>query len=85
MKNKKMMGATLAAAAAIAFVVAPVSSFAGTASKNVPCYGANSCKGMSACKTAKNACKGHNSCKGQGMLMKTSKQCDKMGGHTKES
>lgn len=85
MKNKKRIGVTLAAAAALAFVAAPAASFAETAAKNVPCYGANACKGMSACKTAKNACKGHNSCKGQGMMMKTAKQCKKMGGSTKES
>jgi len=82
MQNKKLIGATIAAAAAIAFVVAPVTSFAHSADK-VACYGANACKGKSACKSAKNNCKGHNSCKGEGVKMMTPKHCKKMGGSVK--
>lgn len=75
----------VAAAAAIAFVTAPMaSSLAQAKDVKKPCYGINSCKGRSACKTAKNACKGKNTCKGQGYLMKTEKQCAKKGGSLKE-
>lgn len=46
----------------------------------VKCIGANACKGMSACKTAKNACKGLNACKGQGIVMISAKSCMEQGG-----
>ncbi|MHB1948227.1 MAG: BufA2 family periplasmic bufferin-type metallophore [Gammaproteobacteria bacterium] len=81
--NKKVLSATLATAAAISFAVAPITS-AVAAKHTVPCYGVNSCKGKSQCKTAKSSCKGTNSCKGQGYLMKTEKQCKKLGGSTTE-
>ncbi|MEZ5564216.1 MAG: hypothetical protein R3F24_01285 [Gammaproteobacteria bacterium] len=42
----------------------------------IHCTGVNSCKGQSACKTAKSSCKGQNSCKGQGYLEMTQKDCD---------
>lgn len=83
-KGKKL-GLTVAAAAAIVFVSAPVISNVAYAADKVPCYGVNSCKGQSTCKTAKNDCKGHNACKGEGMVMKTASQCEKMGGSLKES
>lgn len=83
MKNK-LIGA-IATAAAIAFVTAPVtSSLAHAKSTKVACYGVNSCKGKSACKTAANACKGQNSCKGKGVVMTTAKKCAKLGGSTTE-
>jgi uncharacterized membrane protein len=44
------------------------------------CYGVNSCKGESACATAKNDCKGHNQCKGQGVVLKTPTECKALGG-----
>jgi len=81
--NKKLLSITLATAAAVSFAVAPVTS-AVAATHKVPCYGVNSCKGKSNCKTAKSSCKGQNSCKGQGYLMKTAKQCKKLGGSTEE-
>lgn len=80
MSTKKLVGA-IATAAAIAFVIAPVTStIANAASTKVPCYGVNSCKAKSNCKTAANACKGQNSCKGTGVVMKTAKQCAKLKG-----
>ena len=86
MSNKqKTFGLTIAAAAAIAFATAPVMSNVAYAAAKAPCYGVNSCKGQSTCKTANNDCKGHNACKGQGMVMKTASQCKKMGGNLKES
>lgn len=83
--NKKQTGMILAAAAGILFATA---SFADNASSNmqlaagqVKCMGANSCKGMGACKTVSNSCKGHNKCKGQGMMMTDSaKSCTDQGG-----
>jgi len=50
------------------------------AAKNVACYGVNSCKGTSDCKTAHNDCKGMNSCKGEGFIHKTEAACAKAGG-----
>lgn len=84
MSNKKVVGLTLAATAALAFTVIPATSFA-AASTKVPCYHANACKGKSSCKTATNACKGQNSCKGKGapaMKMMSEKHCKKIGGST---
>ena len=47
----------------------------------VHCYGINTCKGTSDCKTAKNECKGMNSCKGMGWNAKASaKECTAAGG-----
>ncbi|EKD72960.1 MAG: hypothetical protein ACD_45C00499G0001 [uncultured bacterium] len=83
--KKKMLGLTIATAAAIAFATAPITStVAEAAAKKVHCYGVNACKGQSTCKTATSACKGQNDCKGQGYLMKTAKQCKKLGGSVEE-
>lgn len=85
MEKKQLVGATIATIAALAFASAPVtSSLAAEASKTVPCYGVNSCKGQSDCQTATSSCKGNNKCKGQGYLMKTSEDCQKMGGSTEK-
>lgn len=83
MSKKTLIGA-IATAAAISFVIAPVTSSVASAahSTKAPCYGVNSCKGTSACKTATNACKGKNSCKGKGMSMKSAKKCTKLKGTT---
>lgn len=79
MSSKKILGVSLAAAAALAFAVAPVASFAKTT--KVPCMGVNGCKGKGACKSmGVNACKGKNSCKGKGMKMMSAKKCEKMHG-----
>lgn len=56
----------------------------------VKCYGANACKGHSACNMANNhchgmqqhSCRGMNNCKGMGFIMtNTEKECLDMGGH----
>ncbi len=97
MNTKKIIGLTLATAAAAAFMAAPITSTA-HAAKNVPCYGINgckgknsckgahnSCKGKNSCKGAHNACKGQNSCKGHGVTMvKSKKACFKAGGKLAE-
>ncbi len=70
------------AAALIALSSAAVSSPASAqdAGKAVHCYGVNSCKGTSDCKTAKNECKGLNDCKGQGFKELTAQACTARGG-----
>lgn len=82
--KKKILGLTVATAAAIAFATAPMTSTVAYAAKKVPCYGVNACKGKSQCKTAISDCKGKNTCKGHGYLMKTAKQCKKLDGSLKE-
>lgn len=80
-----MKSATLASAAAL-FALAAVTaapSFADekkAAAEQVHCYGVNTCKGTSDCKTAKNDCKGQNSCKGTGFKAMTEKACKTAGG-----
>ncbi|MFZ2315212.1 MAG: hypothetical protein WAW86_06105 [Gammaproteobacteria bacterium] len=84
--SKKTIGLTIAAAAAIAFATAPIASNVAHAhGKKVACYGVNSCKGKSSCKTAQSDCKGHNSCKGKGVVKKTAAECKKMGGSLTEA
>lgn len=81
MDAKKKIAGVIAAAAAIAFVTAPVAStVANAAGKKVPCYGVNSCKGKSQCKAGMDTCKGKNACKGKGVMMKKPAQCKKMNG-----
>jgi hypothetical protein len=75
--------ATTAALLAIASVgVSSPASAAGA--KAVHCYGVNSCKGTSDCKTAKNDCKGQNSCKGTGFKEMSEKKCIAAGGSLTE-
>ena len=50
--------------------------------KKVHCYGVNSCKGMSDCKTAESSCKGANACKGHGYKDMSADECTKAGGST---
>jgi uncharacterized membrane protein len=49
-----------------------------------PCYGVNSCKGQSDCKSGSHACKGQNSCKGQGFKNLSSQQCSAQHGSSTE-
>ena len=52
-----------------------------SAQTTVKCFGANSCKGTSACKTATSSCKGKNSCKGLGwIIVSSAKECTDKGG-----
>ena len=82
--NKKLVGATLAVAAALTFASVPVTSaLAVGASTDVQCFGINACKGQGSCKGANNACKGQNSCKGKGFVMESSADdCTNAGGTT---
>ena len=80
-------GATLAAAAAALMLSgAPMGSTVQAAEEaKVQCFGVNSCKGTSECKTAKNECKGKNACKGQGFVSLTKADCEAKGGKLSES
>jgi uncharacterized membrane protein len=44
------------------------------------CYGVNSCKGQSDCKSFNHDCKAQNDCKGQGFKTMTPKACAAAGG-----
>ena len=76
MNSRKMSSVALAAAAAVMFSTAFVGTAVAGDEAKVKCEGVNSCKGQSACKTAKNSCKGQNSCKGAGFLEMTKAECD---------
>lgn len=67
--------AALATAAALLFSSLPLAAVHAEDAK-IKCVGANSCKGKSACATAKNSCQGQNSCKGVGYLSLTQAECD---------
>ena len=74
--------ATSAALIAISAAAPTAPAFAKHAgAAAVHCYGVNTCKGQSDCKTAHNDCKGQNSCKGQGWVGKKSEaECKAAGG-----
>jgi hypothetical protein len=75
---------TIAAAAAVLALAG--TSLPGTVhaadGKTVHCYGVNSCKGQSDCKSGSHDCKGMNDCKGQGFKDLTAQACTKQGGST---
>ena len=73
------------AAAAALFALSSVSFTTPVfAADAVHCFGVNSCKGMSDCKSGNHDCKGLNSCKGQGFKEMTTKACTAAGGSTSE-
>jgi hypothetical protein len=70
-----------AAAALIAITGASLSAPAmAKDAKLVHCYGVNSCKGTSDCKSGNHDCKGQNDCKGQGFKAESQSQCKADGG-----
>jgi opacity protein-like surface antigen len=86
--NTLHSGISFAASAAIVAVAAAATatpSVAADHAKQVNCYGINTCKGTSDCKTAHNDCKGMNSCKGQGFKTMTLEQCKAAGGSLTEA
>ena len=86
MDRKNKLISLALATAAISLATLPLTATnAYASSKNVNCFGVNSCKGHGKCKTAKNTCKGQNACKGQGVLKMSAKKCAKLGGTTEES
>ena len=74
---------TLAAAAAL-FALSGAVDVSHAAAKTIHCYGVNSCKGTSDCKSGAHACKGQNDCKGQGFKAESAKKCAADGGKTSE-
>jgi uncharacterized membrane protein len=76
--------ATTAALLALSAVGPSAPAVAKGAEAKVHCYGVNTCKGTSDCKTAKNECKGQNDCKGSGFKEMTAKQCTTAGGKLTE-
>lgn len=79
--------ATIATAAAMfaltSLAAAPTASFAADKAAHagkMPCYGVNSCKGQSDCKSGNHDCKGMNDCKGQGFKDLSAKACAAAGG-----
>lgn len=85
--DAKKLASHVVAAAALAFITAPMTSSLALAAdtEQVKCFGVNACKGKSACKTAQSSCKGQNSCKGKGFLMaESAEKCKELGGSTEE-
>ncbi|URL58158.1 hypothetical protein IM816_16395 [Luteibacter flocculans] len=78
---------SIAAAAAlfavsVAAISAPAQAAEQGAGKTVHCYGINSCKGTSDCKSGNHQCKGMNDCKGQGFKAVSMQECTAQGGST---
>jgi uncharacterized membrane protein len=70
-----------AAAAVIAIATAAVPTAAvAKGGATVHCYGVNTCKGTSDCKSGNHECKGQNDCKGQGFKELSAKACKTAGG-----
>lgn len=85
-KKNKMLGFTIATAAAIAFASVTLTGAYAEEASPIVCYGANACKGQGACKTATSSCKGENACKGQGFTMENSEEsCLNDGGTTTQN
>jgi uncharacterized membrane protein len=74
-------GVSLAAAAAVIAIsaTAPTAAIA-KGGTTVHCYGVNTCKGTSDCKSGNHDCKGMNDCKGQGFKELSTGACKKAGG-----
>ncbi len=51
-------------------------------SAKVQCFGVNSCKGQSDCKSGNHDCKGQNDCKGQGFKSLSAASCTAQHGTT---
>ena len=71
--------ATAAAIVAITAAAVPSAAVAKGGAK-IHCYGVNSCKGQSDCKSGTHDCKGQNDCKDQGFKEMTAKACKTAGG-----
>ncbi|HEY9234048.1 MULTISPECIES: BufA2 family periplasmic bufferin-type metallophore [Phenylobacterium] len=79
--SKTMAGLAAATAlAALSGVSFSAPAFAQDGGKLIHCYGVNSCKGQSDCKSGNHDCKAMNDCKGQGFKEMTSKACAAAGG-----
>ena len=69
MEKKNVNKKALIAASVAGLLAVTGAMFSGTAmAAQVPCYGANACKGTGACGGKNNACAGKNACKGAGFV-----------------
>ena len=87
MKTSKTTLSFAAAAAVMALTnlaSVPAAAKDAKGDKLVHCYGVNSCKGTSDCKTAKHDCRGQNTCKGVGFKELTAEACAQQGGSLTE-
>lgn len=85
MNASKTVASVATAAALIALSGATLSGPAfAKGTTQVHCYGVNSCKGTSDCKSGNHDCKGQNDCKGQGFKLESAKQCKADGGSLTE-
>ena len=73
-----------AAAAVVAIAAAAPTVAVAKGGSLVHCYGVNTCKGTSDCKSGNHDCKGQNDCKGQGFKALSSKACTAQGGSLTE-
>lgn len=81
MKNLRTGLSFAATAALVAISATSTPAFAQQGrNANVHCYGVNTCRGQSACRTASNECRGQNTCRGQGFRELTARQCRTQGG-----
>ena len=83
MGANKGKGAVIATTAALLFSSTLVGVARAGAEAKLSCVGVNTCKGQSACKSARNDCKGQNACKGLGFVELTKSDCDAAQGKTK--
>ncbi len=78
-------GVSFASAAAVIAMSTATPTYAApakSAGAKVHCYGFNTCKGTSDCKTASNECRGMNDCKGTGFKEMSVRACKAAGGST---
>jgi hypothetical protein len=85
METGKLSGVALAAAAASLLLAActtqsnvkpaEVGQAANAVGSKIRCFGGNSCKGHSSCKSTLNECKGQNACAGQGWTFMGEAEC----------
>ena len=75
MTTAKSAVSVAVSAALLALSATAMTTPAHASAKLVHCYGVNSCKGTSDCKSGNHDCKGMNSCKGQGFKAESKKQC----------
>ena len=82
--NTAKSAMSVAATAALLAVATTTTVAPAQAAKLVHCYGVNSCKGTSDCKSGNHDCKGLNSCKGQGFKAESKSMCKADGGSLTE-
>jgi uncharacterized membrane protein len=85
MTTLKSVASIAASAALLAISTGAIVSPARAAAKTVHCYGVNTCKGTSDCKSYNHDCKGLNSCKGMGFKEESKKACAAAGGSLTET